>query len=122
MDVLKRMRGTRLAMLRLACAATVVCALALTGCAGLPVGDTKVQSPKNIVIIFADGVAATQWEFGRYSSKGLRQQPFVTTDLFHDQGIGLFMNSPHGVYVTDSAAAGSAMATGFKVENGILSV
>ena len=122
MDVLKRMREPRLAMLRLACAAIVVCALALTGCAGLPVGDTKAQSPKNIVIIFADGVAATQWDFGRYSSKVLRQQPFVTTDLFHDKGIGLLMNSPHGAYITDSAAAGSAMATGFKVENGVLSV
>jgi len=122
MDVLKRMREPRLAMLRFACAAIVVCALALTGCAGLPVSDTKAQSPKNIVIIFADGVASTQWDFGRYSSKVLRQQPFVTTDLFHDNGIGLLMNSPHGVYVTDSAAAGSAMATGFKVENGVLSV
>jgi alkaline phosphatase len=46
----------------------------------------------------------------------------VTTDFFRDQGIGLLISSPHGVYVTDSAAAGSAMATGFKVENGVLSV
>lgn len=122
MDVLKRIREPKLVMLRFACAAIVVCALALTGCAGLPVGDTKAQAPKNIVIIFADGVAATQWEFGRYSSKVLRQQPFVSTDLFHDKGVGLLMNSPYGAYVTDSAAAGSAMATGYKVENAVLSV
>jgi alkaline phosphatase len=122
MDFLKRVRESRLAMLRFAFVAIVVCALALMGCAGLPVGDTKVQGPKNIVIIFADGVAATQWDFGRYSSNVLRRQPFVTTDLFREKGIGLLISSPHGVYVTDSAAAGSAMATGNKVENGILSM
>lgn len=122
MDFLKRVRESRLAVLRFAFVAIVVCALALMGCAGLPVGDTKVQSPKNIVIIFADGVAATQWDFGRYSSNVLRRQPFVTTDLFREKGIGLLISSPHGVYVTDSAAAGSAMATGNKVENGILSM
>ena len=115
-------REPRLTMLLLAWATVVMFALALTGCAGLPVSETKAQSPKNIVILFADGVAATQWDFGRYSSQVLRQQPFVTTDLFRDQGIGLLISSPHGVYVTDSAAAGSAMATGFKVENGVLSV
>ena len=122
MVFLKFMRELRLGMLRFTCAAIVSCALVLTGCAGLPIDNTKAQSPKNIVIIFADGVAATQWDFGRYSSQVLRRQPFVTTDLFRDEGIGLLVSSPHGAYVTDSAAAGSAMATGFKVENGVLSV
>ncbi len=109
-------------MLRFAFKAIVICALVLVGCAGLPIGDAKAQSPKNIVIIFADGVAATQWDFGRYTSSVLRRKPFVTTDLFRDKGIGLLVSSPHGVYVTDSAASGSAMATGFKVENGVLSM
>jgi len=122
MDVLKRMREPRMALLRFACAAIIACALVLSGCAGLPIGESKAQSPKNIVIIFADGVAATQWDFGRYTSQVLRRQPFVTTELFRDKGIGLLVSSPHGVYVTDSAAAGSAMATGFKVENGVVSV
>ena len=122
MVFLKFMRELRLGMLRCTCAAIVSCALVLTGCAGLPIDNTKAQSPKNIVIIFADGVAATQWDFGRYSSQVLRRQPFVTTDLFRNEGIGLLVSSPHGAYVTDSAAAGSAMATGFKVENGVLSV
>jgi len=109
-------------MPRFALAAIVVCALALVGCAGFPIGDARAQVPKNIVIVFADGVAATQWDFGRYSSNVLRRQPFVTTDLFRDEGIGMLISSPHGVYVTDSAAAGSAMATGYKAENGVLSI
>jgi alkaline phosphatase len=36
--------------------------------------------------------------------------------------IGLLVTSPHGVYVTDSAAAASAMSTGFKVANGAVSI
>lgn len=81
------------------------------------------QPPKNIIIMFADGAAPTQWDFGRYSSTVLRRQPFVTTDVVFRQGaMGLLVTSPHGSYVTDSAAAGSAMATGFKVANGAVSI
>ena len=69
-------------------------AVVVAGCAGLPVGDTKAQTPKNIIIIFADGVAPTQWDFGRYSSTVLRQQPFVTTDLFRDNGMACSATQP----------------------------
>jgi len=121
MNVLKCLREPRFTMLRSVCIA-VVCVFVIVGCASLPVGDSKAQAPKNVVIIFADGVAATQWDFGRYSSTVLRQKPFVTADFFRHQTIGLLANSPHGAYVTDSAAAASAMATGYKVENAVLSV
>jgi alkaline phosphatase len=122
MDALKHRCFPRLTMLRFALAAIATIAVVVAGCAGLPVSDSKAQTPKNVIIIFADGAAATQWDFGRYSSTVLRQQPFVTTNVFRDNGVGLLVTSPYGAYVTDSAAAGSAMATGFKVENGVLSV
>ena len=81
------------------------------------------QSPKNIIILFADGVAPTQWEFGAYSSRVLRRQPFATTEIVFRQGtLGLVTTSPHDSYVTDSAAAASAMSTGVKVVNGSVSV
>ncbi|MHB8769872.1 MAG: alkaline phosphatase [Syntrophales bacterium] len=102
--------------------AIALCIFAIAGCAGVPVGGAKTESPRNIVIIFADGVAASQWDFGRYSSDLLRQKPFLTTEFFRDEAIGLLITSPHGAYITDSAAAGSAMATGYKVQNGALSV
>ena len=112
-----------LTLLRLAFAAVAACAVALAGCAGVPGSEGRVQTPKNIIIMFADGAAPTQWDFGRYSSQVLRQQPFVTTGhVFREGTIGLLVTAPHGVYVTDSAAAGSAMATGFKVENGAVSI
>jgi alkaline phosphatase len=98
--------------------------LALAGCATTGDSPTQaVQQPKNIIIMFADGAAPTHWDFGRYSSKVLRQQPFASTDIvFREGALGLMSTSPLGPYVTDSAAAASAMATGFKVANGAVSV
>src|SRR5262245_17934173 len=81
------------------------------------------QSPKNIIVMVAEGAAPAQWDFGRYSSAVLRRQPFATTDVVFRQGaMGLLVTSPHGAYVTDSAAAASAMSTGFKVVNGAVSI
>jgi alkaline phosphatase len=105
-------------------AALVGMALTLAGCTstGGPAGVTE-QAPKNIIILFADGAASTQWDFGRYSSRLLRQQPFVSTDIvFRDGALGLLTTAPHGAYVVDSAAAASALSSGFKVENGAVSV
>ena len=91
-------------------------ALALC-CAG------ALAAPKNIIIMFADGAAPTQWELGRYASRVLRNQPFVVTDrVFRDGTLGLISTHPAGVFITDSAAGASALATGFKVQNGAVSV
>lgn len=99
-------------------------ALALTGCTSAGGSSTAAESsPKNIIIMFADGAAPVQWDFGRYSSRVLRQQSFATTDVvFREGSLGLMSTHPHGAYVTDSAAAASAMATGVKVANGAVSV
>ena len=98
--------------------------MALAACSALNAPATSAQAPRNIIILFADGVAPTQWDFGRYSSRLLRQQPFATTDVVFREGVlGLLTTSPHGTtYVTDSAAAASALSTGAKVTNGSVSV
>src|SRR4051812_1566813 len=94
-----------------------------TNAGARPQTTVEAAAPKNIIILFADGVASTQWEFGRYSSVMLRKQSFATTDIVFKQGtLGLASTYPHGAFVTDSAAAGSAMSTGFKVENGAVSI
>ena len=80
MNFLTRLREPRLAVLRFAFAVIAACGVALAGCAGVAGGESQAQTPKNIIIMFADGAAPTQWDFGRYSSKVLRQQPFATTD------------------------------------------
>lgn len=79
--------------------------------------------PKNIIILFADGTTNSQYEFGRYSSQLLRQQPFAVTDVVMTKGQYQFMKTESANYfVTDSAAAASAMSTGYKVNNGAISV
>jgi alkaline phosphatase len=99
-------------------------ALALAGCASTETSaPAAAQTPRNIIIMFADGAAPVQWDFGRYSSAVLRRQPFATTDVvFRDGALGLLSTSPHGPYVTDSAAAASAMSIGRKVTNGSVSI
>jgi alkaline phosphatase len=101
-----------------------IAVLALAGCATNPAATPVAgQQPKNIIILFADGVAPVQWDFGRHSSSVLRQQPFASTDVVFREGtLGLLSTHPHGPYVTDSAAAASAMSTGYKVVNGAVSI
>ena len=82
-----------------------------------------VKAPKNIIILFADGTAATQFEFGRYSSEVLRGKPFaVTSEVMRKGVLGLMSTQSSDAYVTDSAAAASAMSTGFKVNNGAIAI
>ena len=106
----------------LAATITVLLLLAAYGVTG-PSPATAAETPKNIIIMFGDGAASTQWDFGRYSSGVLRQQPFATTDVVFRRGVvGLLATSPHDAYVTDSAAAASAMSIGAKVKNGVVSI
>lgn len=100
----------------------LICALALLN---VPVGfaQTHKQQPENIIILFADGTTSSQYEFGRYSSQLLRQQPFAITDVVMANGNFQLMKTESANYfVTDSAAAASAMSTGQKVNNGAISV
>ena len=86
-------------------------------------GTAPGAQPKNIIILFADGVAPTQWDFGRYSSRVLRGRGFASTDVVFDQGsLGLLITHPANAYITDSAAAASAMSIGAKVNNGAIAV
>ena len=110
----------------LRCLNALAIAAFVAGCAADNAGRTPAAAggtPKNIIILFADGTAPTQWEYGRYSSVLLRQQSFATTDVVFTQGtLGLASTYPSGAFVTDSAAGGSAMSTGFKVINGAVAI
>ena len=107
-----RLAGVMLGTLLLVCA-----------CSGVPVSQEAVATPKNIIILFADGAASTQWELGRYSSRALRNRPFAVTDVvFKDGVLGLLSTHSADSPVTDSAAAATAMSTGFKTNNGMAGV
>ncbi len=94
-----------------------VCAALLAGCAGVAPGRGG-DAPKNIIILFADGAAPTQWEFGRFTARALRNESFAVTDVVMRDGvIGLLSTYSLDSFITDSAAAASAMSTGHKVNN-----
>jgi alkaline phosphatase len=50
-------------------------------------GSATAGAPRNIIILFGDGAAATQWEFGRYTSRALRDKPFAVTDVVFKTGV-----------------------------------
>ena len=86
-------------------------------------GQASNAKPKNIIIMFADGTTSSQYEFGRYSSELLRQQSFAVTDVVMAKGQYQLMKTESANYfVTDSAAAASAMSIGYKVNNGAISI
>jgi hypothetical protein len=60
--------------------------VALGGCAARPVAEAAAR-PRNIIILFADGVAPVQWEFGRYTSEALRKTSFASTDVVSREGV-----------------------------------
>jgi alkaline phosphatase len=93
----------------------------------LPAASTEREAPgarwpRNIIILLADGAGPTQWDFGQYSSQVLRGRPLLTTQTVFREGVlGILTTSAANAYVTDSAAAATAMATGVKAPLGVLS-
>jgi alkaline phosphatase len=95
----------------------LACTVMVAGCAAVAPGE-RAGAPKNIIILFADGTAPTQWEFGRFTARALRNESFAVTDVvLRDGVIGLLSTYSLDSFVTDSAAAASAMSTGHKVNN-----
>ncbi len=89
----------------------------------LPASVAAQQLPKNIIVLFADGAAVTQWELGRYSSRVLRNSGFAVTDtVFHTGTLGFLTTHPYEAFATDSAATASAMSTGVKTTIGAIAV
>ncbi|MFV0451153.1 MAG: alkaline phosphatase [Propioniciclava sp.] len=104
--------------LRFGCGITVA-ALALTGCSATPEAP-EAPTPKNIFYFIGDGMGAshrqlaegyTQWKNDDQSlvlaMNDMPVQTTLTTDSLSSE-------------VTDSAAAGTAMATGIKTARGVI--
>jgi len=102
----------------------LVAVLVLAGCAGIAGSDARTStpgSPKNIIIMFADGTAVTQFELARSSARHLRNEPFTITDVILREGVlGLLTTSPQEAIATDSAATATAMSTGVKAAIGAI--
>ncbi|MGE5522503.1 MAG: alkaline phosphatase [Rhodospirillaceae bacterium] len=94
--------------------------VSLAACTHVPgaMDSSSGSAPRNVIILFADGAAATQWDFGRYVSRYMRNAPFLATDVVMREGaLGLMSTAPADALVTDSAAAATAMSSGQKTDN-----
>ena len=102
-------------MLRQLSGVMSVVAIILWGMA-LP-GSAQAQ-PKNIIFLIGDGMGFEQVKAG-----GMYANGEAGTLLFESFDYrGELTNAPAGGGITDSAAAGTALATGVKVNNGVISM
>ncbi|MHC4758761.1 MAG: alkaline phosphatase [Planctomycetota bacterium] len=76
--------------------------------------DEKIENVKNIILLIGDGMSLGQIELARLSTAGkdgkLNMERFPVT--------GIMKTHSANSLVTDSAAAGTAMACGIKTDNG----
>ena len=73
------------------------------------------KAVKNVVLMIGDGMGLAQIQAGFTANKG-------QLNLFNCPVTGFVNTKSKGQYVTDSAAAATAFATGMKVDNKVLSV
>lgn len=70
--------------------------------------------PKNIILLIGDGMGVAHLTFSHLATGGLNAERMPVG--------GLIKTFPFGGMVTDSAASGTAMATGYKTKNGVISL
>jgi len=75
--------------------------------------DEAPVVPKNIIFLIGDGMGLTQVS----GAMAISDEPLA---LARAQIIGLMNTTAANAYVTDSAAAGTALAAGIKTDNGVI--
>lgn len=83
----------------------------------------KVKSAKNIIMVIGDGMGPAYTTGYRYYMDNINT-PLVETTIFDELLTGMVSTYPVNSqgYVTDSAAAATALSTGHKTYNGAISV
>lgn len=109
---------TKTVIATLAAIAVVVVAVVLLQLrdGGAP-GESDEPAARNVILLVGDGMGATHRELGRLSSVGVDQDLAMNALPV----AGLIQTTSTEV-VTDSAAAGTAIATGVKTDNGSVGV
>ena len=75
--------------------------------------DGAAKTPKNIIFLIGDGMGLAHMQTGLVANHGQ-----LHLALF--KRLGLMQTQPAEGYITDSAAAGTALATGHKTKNGTI--
>jgi alkaline phosphatase len=87
----------------------VAVALTAVSCA-----STFADRPKNVILLIGDGMGVAHLTYGYLASDSLNAERMPVG--------GLIKTFPYGGMITDSAASGTAMATGYKTRNGMVSI
>ncbi|MCR5574598.1 MAG: alkaline phosphatase [Bacteroidaceae bacterium] len=75
----------------------------------------NAKSPKNIVLVSADGMGVCQWQAGMIAAKG-------KLNLSRMQSAGLVTTNPADVFCGDAPSHSTALATGLNSKKGAVSV
>lgn len=97
---------------------TIIIALTLTllGCKFDIFNHSSTQPTKNIILFIGDGMGEQHRKAARWFTAG--QEGLLSMDNMPISG--LLTTSSNDSIITDSAAAATAMATGFKTNNGVI--
>jgi alkaline phosphatase len=90
----------------------------ILGITGLPIPVAACDPPKNVIFLIGDGMGFEQVKAAGMYLNGTSGTMSFESLPFHAEMTTYSANSS----VTDSAAAATAMATGLKVNNGVISV
>ena len=93
----------------------LVMAIAMMACSSSGYSQSQSEKPPNIILLIGDGMGTSAVTTGFYYGEG----PSVFTRFHH---IGLQQTSSAKQKVTDSAASGTAMASGIKTYNGAIGI
>lgn len=94
------------------------CAAIVTLLLVLAIAATAAPAPKNVIILIGDGMGVGHITSARLADNGIQGKLLLDTMPI----TGLSITCPAGNVVTDSAAGGTALATGVKTKNGSVGV
>jgi len=83
----------------------------------------KAENAKNVILLIGDGMGFSQSTLARIDKAGGNLSQYENTSLFMDEmeRTGYVSTFSANSFVTDSAPASTAMATGHKTNNGVIS-
>lgn len=102
--------------------ALVLLALSVAACL-MPLGTASESSAKNVILLIGDGMGFPQLTAARVEKADNNLTAYTDTELYMDgmKQTGYVTTFSANSFVTDSAPASTAMATGQKTNNGVIS-
>ncbi len=82
----------------------------------------EVSSPVSVVLMVANGMGPSLYGIAKYYSQFVEDKPLNMEKVMNDGATGYMVNRSADFIVPDNASAASALATGCRVKNGVISI